>query len=361
MVEKWIYLALNMLEFVIKILLLFFASFIIAFVLTPLWTSILYKYRNIFGKQIRQSKNSPIYERMHKNKEGTPTMGGVLIWGTVLIVIFIFWILSKITSNGFLQKLNFLDRGETWLPLVFLAIAAIGGLIDDILGAFRIGANGGGIAIRWKLIGYLIIAVIGAWWFFTKLDWDVFFVPFLGMMNIGFWYIPIFIFIIVGSAFSSNLTDGLDGLLGGVMLFAFGALAVVSFSQGRLELATFCVVIIGAILAFLWFNIHPARFFMGDTGSMALGIVLGAIAMLTNTALFLPFFAFILVIETFSSIIQLTVRKIFHRKVFLSSPIHHHFEAKGWPEEKITMRFWIISAVMSGLGLVLYFLTFPIT
>src|SRR3989344_5710795 len=248
-----------MLESVIKILLLFFTSFIIAFVLTPLWTSILYKHRNIFSKQIRQSKNSPIYERMHKNKEGTPTMGG---------------------------------------------------LIDDVLGVFRIGPNGGGIAVRWKLIGYFIIAIIGAWWFFTKLDWDVFFIPFLGMMNIGFWYIPIFVFIIVSSAFSSALTDGLDGLLGGVMLFAFGALSVVSFSQGRLELATFCVVLIGAILAFLWFNIHPARFFIGDTGSMALGIVLGAIAMLTNTALFLPFFAFILVIETFSSIIQLTVRKI---------------------------------------------------
>lgn len=349
-----------MLESVIKILLLSFTSFIIAFALTPIWTKILYKYRNIFGKQIRNSKNSPIYERMHKNKEGTPTMGGVLIWGTVLIVIFIFWILSELTSNEFLRNLNFLDRGETWLPLAFLIIASIGGLIDDVLGAFRIGPYGGGIAIRWKIIGYLIIAIIGAYWFSVKLDWDVLFIPFLGMVNIGFWYIPIFVFIIVSSAFSSDLTDGLDGLLGGVMLFSFGSLAVVSFSQGRLELATFCVVIMGALLAFLWFNIHPARFFMGDTGSMALGIVLGAIAMLTNTALFLPFFAFILVIETFSSIIQLTVRKIFHRKVFLSSPIHHHFEAKGWPEAKITMRFWIISAVMSGLGLVLYFLIFPI-
>ena len=220
-----------MLESVIKILLLSFTSFIIAFALTPLWTKILYKHRYIFGKQIRQSNNSPIFESLHKKKEGTPTMGGVLIWGSVLIVIFIFWILAQITNNEFLQNLNFLDRGETWLPLAFLIIAALGGLIDDILGAFRIGPLGGGIAIRWKLIGYLIIAIIGAWWFSAKLDWDVFFVPFLGMANIGFWYIPIFVFIIVGSAFSSDLTDGLDGLLGGVMLFAFGALSVVSFSN----------------------------------------------------------------------------------------------------------------------------------
>lgn len=181
--------------------------------------------------------------------------------------------------------------------------------------------------------------------------------PFLGNINIGWFYIPIFMFIIVASAFSANETDGLDGLLGGVMLFAFIALTVVAFVLGRYHLAAFGGVTIGALLAFLWFNIYPARFFMGDTGSMSLGITMGVIVMLTNTTLLLPLFAIILVVESLSVIIQVVSKKLRNgKKVFLSAPIHHHFEALGWHESKITMRFWIISAIFSILGLVIFFL-----
>jgi len=164
-------------------------------------------------------------------------------------------------------------------------------------------------------------------------------------------------FVIIASAFSANETDGLDGLLGGVSLFAFVALTAVAFVLGRYDLATFSGVTSGALLAFLWFNIYPARFFMGDTGSMALGITMGVIAMLTNTALFLPFFAPILIIESISVIIQMTSKKFFGRKIFISTPIHHHFEAIGWPETKVTMRFWIISAVFVAFGLSLFFIS----
>jgi phospho-N-acetylmuramoyl-pentapeptide-transferase len=149
----------------------------------------------------------------------------------------------------------------------------------------------------------------------------------------------------------------LDGLLGGVSLFAFIALAVVAFTLGRYDLSVFSGVIIGALLAFLWFNIYPARFFMGDTGSMSLGITMGVIAMLTNSALLLPLFGFILVIESLSVIIQILSKAIRKKKVFLSSPLHHHFEALGWPESQVTMRFWIVSAVMSAIGLITYFLS----
>ncbi|MBI1960966.1 MAG: phospho-N-acetylmuramoyl-pentapeptide-transferase, partial [Candidatus Liptonbacteria bacterium] len=196
----------------------------------------------------------------------------------------------------------------------------------------------------------------GAWWFYFRLDWDVLYVPFFGNVAVDWWYIPIFIFIMTASAFSANETDGLDGLLGGVSLFAFAALTVVAFALNRYDLAAFGGVVIGSLLAFLWFNIYPAKFFMGDTGSMALGVTMGVIALLTNSALFLPFFAIILVVESLSVIVQMVSKKGFGRKIFLSTPIHHHFEAIGWPESEVTMRFWIISAVFAGLGLALFFL-----
>jgi phospho-N-acetylmuramoyl-pentapeptide-transferase len=257
-----------------------------------------------------------------------------------------------------LADLNFLTRSETWLPLGALLISAIIGLFDDFLNVYGIGSKGGGLKIRHRLIAYSLIAIAGAYWFYFKLDWDVMRIPFLGDYNIGIWYIPIFIFVIVGTAFSVNETDGLDGLAGGSLLSAFSAYAVIAFVQGRYDLAAFCGVIIGALLAFLWFNINPARFFMGDTGAMSLGVTLGIIAMLTNTVFLLPIIGLLFVIETFSVIIQLASKKIRAKKVFISTPIHHHFEAIGWPEPKIVMRFWIISAVMAVIGLIIFLLDY---
>ena len=222
----------------------------------------------------------------------------------------------------------------------------------------RIGSKGGGVRVSQKLLIYTALSAIGAWWFYSPniLDWHVLSIPFFGNFDIGAWYIPIFMFVIVASAFSANETDGLDGLLGGVSLFAFGALAVVAFALGRFDLAAMLGGIIGALLAFLWFNIYPAKFFMGDTGSMALGITLGVTTMLTNTVFLLPFFAVILVAESVSVILQMAGRKLFKRKIFLSAPIHHHFEALGWPESQVTMRFWIISVVFAAFGLTVFFI-----
>lgn len=330
-------------------------SFIVSMALTPLLTDFLYRHRERFGKQIRDESEAPFYYHFHKAKEGVPTMGGVLIWGTTLIITLLFWFLSKTVSSPFFQTLNFLDRGETYLPLGALVLAAFFGLLDDILGVLRIGAHNGGMRFRWRLLFYMGIALLGAWWFFYKLEWDLLYVPFFGYVTVGMWYIPIFTGILLATIISANETDGLDGLLGGVSLFALGALSVVSFAQGRFQLAAFLAVVMGALLAFLWFNIYPARFFMGDTGATALGVTIGVVAMLTNTALFLPFFAFIFVLESASVMAQLASRKLIGKKIFLSAPIHHHFEALGWPEPKVVMRFWIISAVMAGIGLVLYF------
>lgn len=283
-------------------------------------------------------------------------MGGILVWGTILTLTLLFWWLGQIGQGTILEKINFLTRRETLLPLGALVASALVGLGDDLLGIFRKGSNGGGLKMRHRLLIYTVIAAFGAWWFFWKLEWDLVHIPFLGDFNIGWWYILLFIFILVATAFSVNEADGLDGLVGGILLISFASYAVIAFSQGKMDLAVFCGVIIGALLAFLWFNIHPARFFMGDTGAMSLGITLGIIAMLTNAFLLLPFIGFILVVESGSVIIQLLSKKIRRKKIFLSTPIHHHFEAIGWPETKITMRFWIIGGVMAVIGLIIVFI-----
>jgi len=340
---------------IIKILFFTALAFTIAILWTPLLTHFLYKYK--LGKKIRAEGITPIFTALHIKKEGTPTMGGILVWLTVAFLAVGFWLITKLAgSHDILSAFNFLTRKQTLLPLGILLFAAAIGLIDDLLGIFKkIKGLERGLRVRQRLIVYTIIAAIGAWWFYFKLDWDLIHVPFIGDFNIGWWYIPIFIFILVAAAHSTNLTDGLDGLAGGVLLVAFSSYAVISYSQGKLELATFCGAIAGALLAFLWFNIYPARFFMGDTGSMSLGITLGVIAMLTNSLFFLPFIGSILVVESLSTIVQVFSKKLRHKKLFLSAPIHHHFEALGWPETKVTMRFWIISGVVAAIGLILFF------
>lgn len=327
-------------------------AFIFALMWTPALIHFLKKYR--LGKQIRL-EGAPIFAELHKKKEGTPTMGGILVWGTVFVFVLLFWWLAKMFPETIFKELDFLTRGETLLPLGALIASALVGFGDDLMGIFNIGPKGGGLRMKHRIFIYTAIAAFGAWWFFWKLGWDLIHIPFVGDFNIGWWYIPLFIFILAATAFSVNETDGLDGLSGGILLIAFASYGVIAFSQGKMNLAVFCGVIIGALLAFLWNNIYPARFFMGDTGAMSLGITLGIIAMLTNAFLLLPFIGFILVMESASVIIQVASKKIRGKKVFLSAPIHHHFEAKGWPETRITMRFWMINGVMAVIGLVLLF------
>lgn len=337
----------------IRVLGLSLISFLTALFFTPLVARFLEK--SAIRKQMRTADTAPIFFKFHEKKIGTPTMGGIIIWAVPLGLALIF-LVGDALFDGFWSYLNFVDRAQTFLPIATILIAGLFGLFDDLLGVFRIGPKGGGLSVTQKIFLYFILAAVGAWWFYFKLEWDALYIPFLGSFQIGLWYIPFFIFIIIASAFSANETDGLDGLLGGVSLFAFSALTVVAFALGRYELASFSAIVTGSLLAFLWFNIYPARFFMGDTGSMAIGITLGVIALLTNTALLLPFFVSIFVLESLSVIIQTISKKVFKRKIFLSTPIHHHFEAIGWHESQITMRFWIISAITSGLGLVIFFI-----
>ena len=336
---------------IIKIFILTTTAFAIAMAMTPVLTHFLFKYK--LGKQIRDEKAAPIMSSLHKAKSGTPTMGGILVWLTVLFLAVIVFYLGEWSGLDILKKFNFLTRSQTLLPLGALVASALVGLLDDYLNVRKIGPNGGGLKMRHRLAIYTVIAAVGAWWFYFKLDWHTIHMPFLGNFDIGFWYLPIFIFIIVATSFSVNESDGLDGLAGGLLLAAFAAYGAIAFSQGKIELAAFCGAIAGGLLAFLWFNINPARFFMGDTGAMSLGVTLGIVAMLTNSVLLLPIIGFLFVVESLSVIIQILSKKIRGKKVFLSTPIHHHLEAKGWPEPKIVMRFWVIAGVTAVVGFII--------
>ncbi len=322
-----------------KIFWLTALSFVIAVIWTPLFTDFLYK--NKLGKRIRKTgydeKRAPVYYSLHKHKANTPTMGGLLIWVTAAIITLLF---------------N-LSRAGTWLPLFVLVATGIIGAIDDIANIRGLGPNNGGLRFRFKFLIYLTIAVVGAWWFYFKLGWDIFHIPGVGDFFLGWWYIPLFILTIVFMGFAVNETDGLDGLAGGTLAISFAAYSIIALVQGKVVLAAFCGTIVGALLAFLWFNIYPARFIMGDTGSMSLGVTLAVVAFLTNSVIVLPIIGFIFVIEALSVMVQIFSKRVFQRKIFLSSPIHHHLEAIGWPEAKITMRFWVISAVAASIGLLI--------
>ncbi len=337
-----------------KIFLLTSLGFILALGLTPIFTNFLYK--NKLGKQIRQDLKTPNFSKLHRAKEGTPTMGGVLVWGTLLVLILLFWLLGELLQIESLEKFNFLTRKETLLPLGALIGASLVGLLDDWLDIKKRGHNGRGLRFRFKLILYALVAVIGAWWFFSKLEFSQVYLPFAGNIDLGFWYIPFFILAVVSTSFAVNETDGLDGLAGGTLLIAFFSYGIIAFTQGKYDLASFIGVICGALLAFLWFNVYPARFFMGDTGSMGLGVLLAIVAFLTNSVFLLALIGFVFMAEAGSLLLQIFWRKAFKKKLLLSSPVHHHFEVLGWPETKVTMRFWIIAAVMSIFGVIIYFI-----
>lgn len=335
---------------VVKIFILTTASFLLAISWTPFLVKFLNRHR--LGKQIRDEAAAPVFWSLHKGKSGTPTMGGLLVWVTVLVLAVVVLILHE-TFDGIWSQFTFLSRSQTLLPLGALVASALVGLVDDYWNVRRIGPTGGGLRMRHRLLIYTVIALVGAWWFFYKLDWDLIHVPFLGNYNIGLWYIPLFIFVIVATSFSVNETDGLDGLAGGTLLASFAAYGAIAATQGKVELAAFCGVIVGALLAFLWYNIYPAKFFMGDTGAMSLGVTLGIVAMLTNSVFLLPIIGLVFVLESASVIIQVLYKKIRKKKVFISAPIHHHLEAKGWREPQIVMRFWVISGVAAVVGVIL--------
>lgn len=343
---------------VIKVFGLASVASIIAILWCPLLTNFLYKHK-LWKKSARTKTitgdDATIFNSLHKEKEvGTPRMGGLLIWITVVLVIFLFFILSLIFPGTWLEQFNFLSRSQTWLPLFTLVVASVVGLVDDILVVGGWGKYvGGGITFKKRLLIVILIGLIGSIWFYQKLGWDVVYIPLLGDVSIGLWYIPLFISVTV-ACWSGGIIDGLDGLAGGTFASIFGAFTIIAFSLGKIDLASFCAVIAGTLFAFLWFNIPPARFYMGETGIMGLTITLATLAFLTDSVLILPVVALPLVITSLSVILQAFSKRLRNgKKIFRLTPIHHHFEAIGWPSYKVTMRFWILAVVFAIIGIIL--------
>lgn len=340
---------------VIKIFILGIFGFIFALVITPFLLGFFQKYK-LWRKSVREKsidgKEVPIFQKFHSDGEThIPRFGGALIWLTVLFSILLFFGLSQISDNWWLQKLNFLSRNQTWLPLFGIVAASLIGLTDDLLQVFGKGKYiGGGLSLKKRLLLVALIGLIGALWFYFKLDWHTIHIPGIGDFEIDGWYIPLFVVIML-AVYSGGVIDGLDGLAGGSFASMFAAFAGIALFMGQIDIAAFSAVILGALMAFLWHNIPPAKFYMGESGMMGLGATLTIIAFLTNSVLVLPIIGFLLVIESGSVILQLLSKKFRGKKIFLASPIHHHFEAKGWPHYQVTMRFWIIGAVFAILGM----------
>jgi phospho-N-acetylmuramoyl-pentapeptide-transferase len=323
-----------------RILTLGFAGFAVSMLLTPLYTRIAYRRRwwKRTNTEAITGEQAPIYQKLHaaKHKRNIPTMGGLVIIITVAVVTLL---------------LN-LTRSQTYLPLFVLVGAGLVGLLDDY---FNVTGSGGIAGLRWKVKFGLIftVALLGALYFYYKLGYHLIHIPAVGNFSIGWGYIPLIVVVVISTANAVNITDGLDGLSGGLLSTAFGAYAIIAYFQHSYGIAGFCATIVGVMLTYTWFNIYPARFFMGDSGAFALGTTLGVIAVLTNAIVVLPIIGGVFVLEAGSSLLQITSKKLFKRKIFLSAPIHHHLEAIGWPETKVTMRLWVVGQALGVIGLTL--------
>lgn len=321
------------------IFLLSFLAFCIAMALTPIYTHFAYRFG--WWKQKRTNSTTgealSVVNQQSTRKRNVPTMAGLITIITVTVVTLIF---------------N-LDRRQTWLPLAALLGGGLVGIIDDIINVRGKGEGVAGIRAPVKFAMITIVAAAAAWFFYYKLGYTTIHIPFAGDWMLGWWLIPLFTLAVVSTGNAVNISDGRDGLAGGLLMSAFGAFGVIATLQGHFGIAAFCMVMVGALLSYLWFNIPPARFFMGDVGSFAMGTTLGVVAMLTNTLFLLPIIGLVFVLEAGSSLIQIFSKKVFHRRVFIAAPLHHHLEAKGWSKEKVTMRFWVVGQACAAIGVIL--------
>lgn len=328
----------------IRVLLLGFLGFLLSMLITPLYTTAAYKYK--WWKKPRTSavtgEKATMFMKLHgeKHKRLIPTVAGIIFVVSISIVTLLF---------------N-LDRTETWLPLAAFLGAAGVGLLDDVINLRGDGTGIAGLRSKIKLLLTSLVALIGGWFFYYKLDVSSVHIPITDIqLHIGWLIIPLFVFVVVATANAVNISDGLDGLAGGLVAIAFAAYAIIALLEQRYGVAGFCMTIVGAVLSYTWFNIFPARFFMGDIGSFSLGTALGVVAMLTDAVLLLPIIGIVFVAEAGSSALQILSKKLRHgKKIFKIAPIHHHFEASGWPETKVTMRFWIIGQVSAVVGLMFF-------
>ncbi|HRY30946.1 MAG TPA: hypothetical protein P5328_00945 [Candidatus Paceibacterota bacterium] len=347
----------------IKVILPAALTFFVGIAITPTITDFLYRnkmWKKSAGKVDTAGVTAPVFNKFHKDTEGkTPRMGGIVIWLSVFIVLSAVWLSSRFLPFQIFDKLDFLSRNQTWIPVAAMLLGAIVGLIDDLFEIKGCGGKIGGISSTKRLLIVSLIALGVASWFYFKLDVGAIGLPIIGEISLGWLIIPVFILITI-MIYSGGVIDGLDGLSGGIFAIMFSAYGIIAFTSGQVNLAAFCASLVGGILAFTWFNIPPARFYMTETGSMSLTIVLAIVAFMTDNiiggiGLFVLFIIALPLIATAgSSFIQIMSKRYRGgKKVFLAAPLHYHFEALGWPAYKVVMRYWILSIIFASIGIII--------
>ena len=333
-------------------------AFIIGIAITPILTHYLYRHsvwKKQGGKTAIGGSTAEVFNALkgeHETK--TPRMGGIVIWGSVLLTTLLLSLLHNFFGSLF-EQFDFLSRSQTFIPLAALLIGACIGFLNDF---YDVSHDGKGLSLRIRLFLITSLAGLLGVWFYSKLGVTTVSVPFDGFLYLGILIVPFFILLSL-ALYASGVIDGIDGLSGGVFASVFAGYAGIALVQSQFHLAAFCATVTGAILAFLWFNIPPARFWMTETGSMALTLCLATVVFMTDALVeghgiaLLPIVGLPLVLTVLSNIIQISFKKATGRKLFCIAPLHHHFEAIGWPSYKVTMRYWIISIVCALLGVAL--------
>lgn len=344
---------------IVRVLVPGTASFLIGMAIAPIVAHYLYKFKawkKRPGKIAYDGATAHEFNRLHTASEvRAPRMGGIVVWASVLLTIVGIAALTRLVPTLEIWQLDFLSRSQTWIPLAALLVGAFAGLLDDLM---VIRASGEGLSLRFRLTVVFILSALIGWWFWDKLDVSVINIPFSAPLHLGFFIVPFFILLSL-ALYASGVIDGIDGLSGGVFASIFASYTIIAFVQEQIDLAAFSAAVVGGLLAFLWFNIPPARFYMSDTGTMGLTLAIGTIAFMTDSLgggvgiAVLPIIGILLVATVMSDILQLIWKKVFGKKLFRIAPLHHHFEAIGWPGTKVVMRYWVLSVAFSFIGVIL--------
>lgn len=334
-------------------------SFTVGILITPIVTHFLYKHKiwkKTGGKKAIGGHDAVEFNKLKGEEETkTPRMGGIIIWASVLLTLIGIYLLSTIFPQTLFSDLDYLSRSQTLIPAAALLIGALIGFLNDFYDVFY---DGKGIKLFTRLVLVTALSASAGWWFYEKLGVSSISIPFDGSIELGFLIIPFFILLTL-MLYASGVIDGIDGLSGGVFSSIFLAYTGIAIVQEQFELAVFCATVVGGIMAFLWFNIPPARFWMTETGSMALTLSLATVVFMTdslgdgNGISLLLIVGLPLIATVASNVLQITYRKITGKKLFRIAPLHHHLEAIGWPSYKVTMRYWIISIFCALIGVII--------
>ena len=343
-----------------KILIPTLTAFILGIALTPIFSSLFYKYK-LWKRSSRIAENNSSgldipaeFKLIHNKAEtNTPRIGGVIIWFSIIFTIFLTIITSRLLNGFGIENIEFISRNQTLIPFLSLLLGAGLGLVDDFLQIFGSPKQLTiGIPRRIRITFVLFVGAIEGFWFYYRLGYESIHIPFIQTeLFLGYGFIFFMMFVVL-SLFSSSVIDGVDGLAAGVLTSIFTSYGFIGIIQSQFDIATFCFVVAGALLAFLWFNIPPARFYLGETGILGLTLSLAVIILLTNTIVEFIIIGLPLIITSASSLIQIISRRFFGIKVFAVAPLHHHLEVHGWSRAKITMRYWIFSIICSVIGII---------